>query len=263
MPRRRLLSALPVLVLLTLLLAVPPWAAAQDATPGPGAGAFPIDPAPAECQVAPRAIGELIRLWYGPEGAAGASPVPAEAPTAVTIPVGVPADEATVAGVVATVREVFACFEAGDFLRAAALYTDDLARAFGPGPGTSEADARAFLAAPPAPETAAAASLIVAIADATVLADGRVGAFVVEQSADEGTHVAYVILERAGARWLVDEVIEFGGAEDEEEEARAGAGNGRSAPVVVGQGLLSAQDGGIGRPVLARSEADEANGAHE
>jgi hypothetical protein len=201
-------------------LAVSGWhapAAAQDATPGPGAVDFPLTPDPADCRVPPRAIDELLALWFGPGGTPAAAPPAEEAPTAVTLPVGTPADAATVASVVATVREVFACFAAGDFLRATALFTDDLARGFGPEPGTSEADARAFLEAPPEPETAAERSEILAIADPTVLADGRVGAFVVERSADEGIHVTYVILERAGDRWLVDEVIEFGGAEDEAE----------------------------------------------
>lgn len=152
-------------------LAVTGWqvpAAVQDATPGPGALDFPLDPDPADCRVQPRTVDDLIALWFGPDG----SP--------------------------------------------AALFTDDLARSFGPGPDATEEDARAFLAVPePAAETEA--SQIVAIADMMVLADGRVGAFVVDHSPDEGTHVAYAIVERAGDRWLADEVIEFGGEEDESE----------------------------------------------
>ena len=36
--------------------------AAQDATPGAGAAAFPITPDPADCRVAPRSVDELLAL---------------------------------------------------------------------------------------------------------------------------------------------------------------------------------------------------------
>ena len=214
----RVVTAFWVIGLLAAL-AIVGWhapAAAQDATPKPAADEFPISPDPADCQVEPRTVDELIALWYGPGGSAVATPAEEAAATEVSIPIGSPADEATTADIVATVREVFACFETGDFLRATALFTDDLARIFGPGPGVSEEDARAFLAAPE-PATEAEASLIVAIADVMVLADGRVGAFVVDRSADDGTHVGYVVLEHQGDRWLADEDIEFGGQENVEE----------------------------------------------
>jgi hypothetical protein len=44
----------------------------------------------------------------------------------VAVPVGDEADDATAAAIEATVRAVFACFNAGDFLRATGLFTDDL-----------------------------------------------------------------------------------------------------------------------------------------
>jgi hypothetical protein len=190
--------------------------AAQDASAGSGAVEYPIDPVPADCQVEPRSTDELIALWLGPDGSSAAAPLSEEASTTVTIPLGTPADEATVGGVVAALRETYACFETGDFRRTTALFTDDLTRTFGPGPDATEEDVRAFLAWPE-PATEAEASQIIAIADVMVLADGRVGVFVVDRSADEGTHVAYVVFERAGDRWLADETIEFGGVEDVEE----------------------------------------------
>ena len=128
----------------------------------------------------------------------------------------------------ATVGEVFACFEAGDALRASALFTDDLARQFGPEPGTPREEAEAFLTggfpkeatpvATPEGEPVggeAAGSQIVAVTDVMELADGRVGAFVVTREAGEfGT--AYVVFEREGDRLLADELIEFAPAGDEE-----------------------------------------------
>ncbi len=62
-------------VVLAAVMAAP--VAAQDATPGAGAMAFPISPDPAACQVEPRSTDELLALWYTPEG----SPVPAATPT--------------------------------------------------------------------------------------------------------------------------------------------------------------------------------------
>src|SRR3712207_2284293 len=123
--------------ILALVMAAP--IAAQDATPAGGAMAFPITPDPAACQVEPRSTDELLALWYTPEG----SPVPAATPltgaqtASLTVPVGPPADEATVSEVVSVVSEVFGCFATGDFIRGTALFTEDLVRGFGGEPGTT------------------------------------------------------------------------------------------------------------------------------
>lgn len=123
-------------------------ALAQDATPGAGPSQFPFPPDPADCTVEPRSADDLLALWYGPDG----SPVAVEADSAsdestteVTIPVGAPADEATVTAVTDTVRGVFACFAGGNTLGAYAFFTDDLAQLFGPEPGTPREEAEAFL----------------------------------------------------------------------------------------------------------------------
>ena len=157
--------------------------------------------------------------------AAAATPA-AEERTSVTIPLGPRADEATAAAVAATVSEVFACFEAGDALRAYALFTDDLARQFGPEPGTPREEAEAFLTggfpeeATPEGEPVggeAAGAQIVAVTDVMELPDGRVGAFAVDQEAgDYGT--VYVMFERQGDRLLADELVEFALFGDEEGE---------------------------------------------
>src|SRR3712207_324981 len=115
------LPSMVVLLLAALAVAggVAP-VAAQDATPGAGAAQFPITPDPADCTVEPRSADELLALWYDPAGTPLAVPgtPTAEQATSVTIPLGPPADEATAAAVVAAASEVFACFAAGDALRA-------------------------------------------------------------------------------------------------------------------------------------------------
>jgi hypothetical protein len=184
---------------------------AQEATPAAGAMLFPISPDPAACQIAPRSTDELLSLWYTPEG----SPVPAATPTVAdqatsfTLPVGPPADEATAREVVSAVSEIFACFAAGDFPRATAHFTEDLVRGFGGEPGTSVEEARAFLEAPPeAGMEGNAGDTVIAITDVMDLGDGRVGAFVVDQSGVQ-LDTVYAIFERQVDRWLADEIIDF------------------------------------------------------
>lgn len=210
MPRSR--STILVGVLLALALFASP-AAAQDATPGAGSDRFPISPDPADCTGEPMVADDLLALWYGPDG----SPVPVEPyaeVTAVTIELGTPADEATAAAVTDAVIQVFSCFAAGDALRAFSYFTDDLARVFGPEPGTPREAAAAFLTMIE-PEDDDEAGQILAVTDASVLADGRVGVFVVERS-DGAINTSYALFEQVDGRWLVDEVIEFGPASGED-----------------------------------------------
>jgi hypothetical protein len=206
--------------------------AAQDATPGAGADRFPITPDPADCTGEQRDADELLALWYAPDVSQMAATPPAADATSVTIPLGPPADEATAAAVADSVRQVFACFAAGDALRAYAFFTDDLALQFGPEPGTPREEAEAFLAAPmeeleEAGEEPvggeAEAGQIVAVTDVMELADGRVGAIAVERSEGRLDSV-FLVLERDGDRLLADELIDFapfGDAEGEDEGGEA------------------------------------------
>jgi hypothetical protein len=203
------LAASSLATILAAVMAAP--VAAQDTTPEASAMAFPISPDPAACQVEPRTTDELLALWYTPEG----SPVPAATPTwgaqttSLTLPVGPPADEATASGVVSAVSEVFSCFAAGDFARATALFSEDLVRSFGGEPGTTVEDARAFLEATPAAGMEGTGEeRVIAITDVMDLGDGRVGAFVVDESGGQ-LDTVYAIFERQDDRWLVDEIIDF------------------------------------------------------
>ncbi|MDQ3044201.1 MAG: hypothetical protein M3R06_03480 [Chloroflexota bacterium] len=191
---------------------------AQDATPASGGGQFPLVPDPTGCVVEPRAADDLIALWFADAGTPAASPAaaePMEEFAEVTLAVGPLADEATTTAVTEVVREVFDCFAAGDFGRATALFTDDLIREFGPEPGETAEDVRGFLEATPGPEEAAQTGMIVAITDVMLLEDGRVAAFVVDETEGVGSTV-YVLFEQDGDRWLVDEVTEFSFSEEDE-----------------------------------------------
>lgn len=139
------------------------------------------------------------------------------APDFITIPIGEPVtDGAIIAGITQTVQEVLACFSAGDFARATALFTDDLVLQFGPGPDETRDDVAGFLEASPVPYQESAAIELLAITDVMLLQDGRVGAFVVDREPDPGT--VYVVFEQVGERWLADEVFEFV-IDDEGEES--------------------------------------------
>lgn len=211
----RLVVAL--LVACSLVLFGPTGARAQDASPI-AEGAVP-------CEVEPRSADELLDLWYGDADTSDATPVTAggsqeeeETAAEITIPIGEPADTETVAGVTQTIHEVFACFSQGDVLRSYALFTDDLARLFGPEPGTPREEAEAFLAGDFGEEEEGEESEVVSVASVMVLEDGRVSAFVADRY-EAGDAMTYVVFEQVDGRWLVDEVIEFPipGEEDEEE----------------------------------------------
>ena len=203
------LAASSLAAILAAVMSAP--VVAQDATPEAGAMAFPITPDPAACQVEPRPTDELLALWYTPEG----SPVPAATPTwgaqttSLTLPVGPPADEATAREVVGVVSEVFGCFAAGDFVRGTTLFTDDLVRGFGGEPGTTIEEARAFLETTPEAGTEGdVLERLIAITDVMDLGDGRVGAFVVDESGGQ-LDTVYAIFERQDDRLLIDEIIDF------------------------------------------------------
>ena len=198
--RRRSAPALVFAAVLGALVAVGPVPAAAQQD-------FPVTPDPAACQVEPRAADDLLALWYGPAGSPVAALPNGEAATEVVISLGPPADAATVAAIEATVVEVFACFAAGDFPRATALFTDELVARFGPEPGTPEEEARAFVEATPEPE--GEPTLILAITDVMDLGGGRVGAFVVERSGGDPPLTSYAVFVESDGRWLVDDVVEF------------------------------------------------------
>lgn len=184
-------------------------AAAVAGTPPAGAfvpGPDEAVPPPEACQVAPRPLPLVAEAAGTPS--VSSDPVATAAPFAP--PVGEPADEATGAGVVATIQESIACRNAGDFRRAYALFSDAmLVRLFGR-PDTIDPEIVAALEVGPDAVRRGQQLGLGSVSEVRVLADGRVGAEVTTRHARDGAEAGYrdyPILVRAGDRWLIDEAI--------------------------------------------------------
>jgi ketosteroid isomerase-like protein len=184
------------------LLCVAAWAtvagydmtAAQEATPE-------VVPA-ASCVTEPVSLDELQAISATP---LAATPAPAASPAAEQMPAGEPADEATTEAVTATVRELTACINAGDFLRVLALYDDDFVRtALGGQPATQQMyDQLARITArEPGQEIA-----ILEVGEVRILEDGRAAVLVTgDDLADPGpSSTTLFYLVEVDGRWLVDE----------------------------------------------------------
>jgi hypothetical protein len=125
-------------------------------------------------------------------------------------PTGEPADAATVASVEAVVREFVACGNADvDFVRFASFVSDDLLRAIISESGIPAVVAELATAAAtqPTPRAEGDRALILAIRDARVFPDGRVGVVVVTDSPndEEGPdEPILLVLVQTAERWLID-----------------------------------------------------------
>jgi hypothetical protein len=181
---------------------------AQSATPE----AYPIAPDPAACVVAPMAMDDLVMTVGTPSpGEETLAPEPATLEPFV-IPPGEAADAETAAAVIATLHEVFACTNAGDFPRVYALFTADFTRDFfAQTPLTP--DVIAFLGAPPQPLPTDQQRIIVRFGEVQMLDDGRAGVVVVLDEPDDPRteEPDFAILKWVAGRWLVDEIHEDGG----------------------------------------------------
>jgi hypothetical protein len=178
------------------------FAVAQIATPA----AYPVAPDPNECVVDPTPIEEIAVTM----GAPAAEPI--DVATPFMPPRGEPADAETSDAVLATLRQVFACANAGDRLRVASLFTDDFTRNFFAGVPID--DLLGFLAIPPQPLPEDQKRIIVRFGEVQLLPDGRAGVVIVlDEPEDPRTEEPdFAILEQVGGRWLVDELHEDGGA---------------------------------------------------
>ena len=106
-------------------------------------------------------------------------------------------------------HQVFACTNAGDYLRVYAFFTDDFVRDFFAGTALTD-EVIAFLTAPPVPLPEDQRRIIRDIGPVQLLADGRAGVLVVLDEPDHprSEEPDYVILEQISGRWLVDEIHE-------------------------------------------------------
>ena len=167
-------------------------AVAQTATPF----ALPATPNPVECGIEPRAEDEIAALR--------ATPVTAT-PAAESEVAGIPADHATTAFAVSTVREALACGNAHGLPGVAALLSDTaLARdVLG---SESPADALTFSASASAP-TQAQHRALVEVRDVVLLSDGRVAAVAVIEDPEHG------LVERVFTVTLAEGVAGAGGSD--------------------------------------------------
>jgi hypothetical protein len=188
---------------LTLLLSLVAAASsvAQSGTPA----AYPVAPDPSECVIEPASSEEIAAVLATPSAG------PTDAAATIVPPAGTPADGQTSAEVVATLRQVFACANAGDPLRVASLYSDDFIRDFFG--GAPRGDLLDFLATPPQPLPEDQKRIIVRFGEVQLQPDGRAGVVIVLDEPDDPRteEPDFAILKRKDGRWLVDEIHEDGG----------------------------------------------------
>ena len=196
-----------VLMTATAMAAIP--AVAQDASPTAGASGT-------ACTAEPRDVEELVGLYFSPEGTPLATPTAKSVESEAELPQGKPVDPAVEEAVNATFTELIACFDAGQYARAFALMTDDMARQFGPdmsnpGEDTPE-EVRALLEAqlvgtPVVDESGTEQGGSTDVGrgrDIRLLDDGRVGG-VWTINGDS----AFIVFEQQVDRWLLDEIIDI------------------------------------------------------
>ena len=202
---RRLI--LTVVAVISLAAAAPSGLLAQEATPATGMGEA-VDPA--LCRVEPRTAEEIfaLRAEDAPEGEPYADATLKAAP----VPLGEPADAETVAAVTATIREAYACTNAGDFGRFAVLLSDAaLGRQIGSVEDVTLEIVQSALAEID-PRSAADRQRLLAVTDVSVMDDGRVAAFVVDDDPTEppeGPETEVLIFVEERGRWVVDGILDF------------------------------------------------------
>jgi len=169
--------------------------AARDAIPTPDI------PPPELCQTAPPTFHELSAILATPStgGVADATPTP--------IPTGTPADPETIAGITATLRELVACFNAGDVLRAYGLYTPGYLRRVLANQDPLTPSAYDALATPYPPDDDERSATL-GIEGVRLFDDGTAGANVTNRYAlIPVPKTFFFTLVREGDRWLIDGVL--------------------------------------------------------
>jgi hypothetical protein len=182
---------------------------AQESSPVPD-----LSPNPDECTREPRTVEELQAIYGEPveEGAGEATSLAMHATPAIeSLPVGTPADEATVEAVTLEIREQFACFNAGDHLRGFAGVTDEFLISQ-VGLALFDEDFVAMLESEPVALPEEEQTQFLDARDIVVYEDGRVGALVDYRSGTgpeegiDGFETDLWIFENVDGAWLLDEV---------------------------------------------------------
>ncbi|MCC6315011.1 MAG: hypothetical protein IT337_13485 [Thermomicrobiales bacterium] len=191
------LAAIPAVALLFVGSVAAQEDATTDATPSRVVN-------PSECAVEPVSAADL------------SATLTAEATTegfTMQIPLGTPADAATTTKVTDTVRQLFACLNGGEYLRGAALATPNGARLLFGGLAAGGPDAlTASLEATPTARTEEGYLRVLAITDVSVLADGKIAAFVILNEPilpPRGPETKLFIFQPDGDQLKFDNMISF------------------------------------------------------
>ena len=200
------------------VLAIVPMAAmlvtgpvlAQESTPESGDAASIRLVLPEECIIEPRTYEEVATV-LNLEGEG----IPEPAMTQINAPLGEVADPDTAIAIEEVARQVLACFNAGDILRASALMTDNgVMRAYwGLTIDQENRDlARERIPAPPEPRADEFLARLMTVTDVSMLPDGRVAAFVVFNEPllpPGGPETLLFIFADQDGQWRVDDWIDF------------------------------------------------------
>lgn len=177
-------------------------AAAQDATPG----TVDLSPNPEQCTQAPRTLEAIQAITATP----AAEQTTIEISSAADLPAGEQAPKDAVDGVVATVVENVACFNAGNYLALFGGMTDAyLLTQIGEGPyGQAFVD---MVSGTPVALADAQQTQLLDTREFTLYPDGRVGVLVYYKSpstqSDDAVKIDLWIFKEVDGRWLLDENI--------------------------------------------------------
>lgn len=164
------------------------------------------------CVVEPRTTEDLVAA-FGLEATVDEGPE--LNPPEINSPLGEPAAGDIIAGVTATTEEFFACFNAGDTARITALLTDyGVFRFYGFGPrDDAEAQFRAWAEGETSAREEGDFIRLIAVTDVSVLADGRVAAFVVNNEPvlpPRGPETLLFVYSLADdGTWMIDDYFDF------------------------------------------------------
>jgi hypothetical protein len=197
-----------LLVVLLVMLMVPGAVVAQDSEEGTTSGTRMV--APDDCVTEPRAHEEIIAILALEEDG-----VPPPALIHITPPLGELADAETATAIRDGVRQIIACFNAGDIPRAASVMTEAGVRRVYWGltiDQENRALARQRIPAPPERRADAFLIRLITITDVSVLPDGRIAAFVVMNEPllpPGGPETLLFVFANQDGQWLLDDLIDF------------------------------------------------------
>ncbi len=183
-------------------------ALAQEATPG----GIDLSPNPDQCTQAPRTLEALEALIGTPVPSQSEAAPETGSPAPIELPVGEPAPKEAIDGVVATIVENVACFNAGNYLAQFGGMTDAYLLSQIEA-GAIDQGIEAQLAATPAALSEDQQTQLLDTRDFTLYPDGRVGVLVYYKAPstplNEGDDVRIElwIFQDVDGRWLLDETI--------------------------------------------------------